>query len=212
MQAAGKAASISSAAVDENSTGASAFAKQLFELNSLPCFLVGLANGSALGGGFGYLCCCDCVIARKSSFFALSEVKLGVIPATISPYVVAKIGPSNARRIFMTGEAFDVEKASHMGLVQDVANSAEELARKAQALCDTMTFAAPQAAAAAKRLVRHVQFVPITQALMDFTAEELARVRMTEESREGMAAIQAGSKPPWASRTLRFPTVSVRKP
>lgn len=105
---------------DQNAAGAMVFANFLKDLNDLPVYTVALANGSAMGGGFGLLCCCDMVIARKTAFFALSEVKLGVIPATISPYVVAKIGPSNARRLFMTGETVNSDKGKEIGLVQEV--------------------------------------------------------------------------------------------
>ena len=94
-------------------------------------YTVALVNGSAMGGGFGFLCCCDCVIAKKTAFFALSEVKLGVIPATISPYVLAKIGPGNARRLFMTGETVNGDKGMSIGLVQEVVATNEELLKKA---------------------------------------------------------------------------------
>ena len=154
------------------------FATMLANLNGLPVYVVALANGSAMGGGFGLLCCCDCVIARKTAFFALSEVKLGVIPATISPYVVAKIGPSNARRLFMTGETISGEKAIAAGLVQEVVDSPEALVVAAQKICDTMLLAAPGAVASAKDLVMAVQYRPITPELMKHTATELSRVRL----------------------------------
>ena len=86
----------------------------------------------------------------RSCFFALSEVKLGVIPATISPYVVAKIGPSNARRLFMTGETVNVDKAKEIGLVQEIVDTPEAMAKKAQEICDAVLLAAPGAAVAAK--------------------------------------------------------------
>jgi len=190
---------------NDNDKSALAFALMLEDLNNLPVYLVALANGSAMGGGFGLLCCCDCVIARKSCFFALSEVKLGVIPATISPYVVAKIGPSNARRLFMTGEAITVDKAVASGLVQEVVDTPEDLVKSAQKICDLMLLAAPGAAAAAKKLVRNVQYRPITEELMQYTASELASVRVTEECKNGMAAVQASKKPPWASNPITFP-------
>ena len=153
-----------------------------------------------MGGGFGLLSCCDCVIARKTAFFALSEVKLGVIPATISPYVVAKINPSNARRLFMTGETINAEKAKEIGLIQEIVATPEELAKAAQSICDVMTLAAPRAVAASKRLVRSVQYKPIDPELMEFTANQLAEIRMGTESTDGMAAVQKGAKPAWAAK------------
>jgi len=208
FQAAQKAGNeaIASGKANENEEGAFAFAKLLQDLNELPCYTVALANGSAMGGGFGLLCCCDCVIARKTAFFALSEVKLGVIPATISPYVVAKIGPANSRRLFMTGETINVEKALVIGLVQEVVATPEELVKQAQQICDTVLLAAPGAVAAAKKLVASVQYQPITEELQRYTADQLAKVRMSEESTGGMIAVQAGKKPPWATAPLKFPT------
>ena len=188
-----------------NDASADAFANFLYDLNSLDCYVVALANGSAMGGGVGLLCCCDCVLARKTCYFALSEVKLGVIPATISPYVVAKIGPPNARRLFMTGETIPAEKALAMGLVQEVVTTPEELVKEAQKICDTLLLAAPGAVAAAKKLVMNVQYQPITKELQKYTANQLALVRATEESAGGMVAVQAGKKPPWASSPLTFP-------
>ena len=201
----GNEAKAAGGADDQNAKGAQAFAEFLQSLNELPCYVVGLANGSAMGGGFGLLSCCDCVLARKTSFFALSEVKLGVIPATISPYVVAKIGPSNARRLFMTGETINVDKAREMGLVQEVVESPEKLAAEAQKICDTMLLAGPAAVAAAKALVRNVQYRPITPELQAYTAEQLARVRMSPESTGGMVAVQQGKKPPWATSAMKLP-------
>jgi methylglutaconyl-CoA hydratase len=188
-----------------NDASAGEFANLLHALNSLPVYVVGLANGSAMGGGFGFLCCCDTVIARRGCFFALSEVKLGVIPATISPYVVAKIGPSNARRLFMTGETLNVDKAVAIGLVQEVVDTIPALAQEAQKVCEVMKLAAPGAVAAAKALVRNVQYQPITAELQAYTAKQLAEVRSSDESVGGMAAVQAGQKPPWAASPLTFP-------
>ena len=88
---------------NENQAGANLFAEMLADLNSLPCFVVGLANGTAMGGGYGLLCCCDTVIAKKSAMFALSEVKLGVIPATISPFVIAKCHALLSRSALLAG-------------------------------------------------------------------------------------------------------------
>jgi len=190
---------------DKNSESAGGFAVMLKALDSLPVYLVALAQGSAMGGGFGFLSVCDCVIARKSAFFALSEVKLGVIPATISPYVVAKIGPSNARRLFMTGETINAEKAKEVGLVQEIVNTPEDLIKEAQKICDTLVAAAPRAVAASKNLVRNVQYKPITQEIMDYTAGELATIRMGEECTSGMIAVQAGKKAPWATKPMPFP-------
>jgi len=181
------------------------FADLLAGINELPCYVVGLANGSAMGGGFGLLSICDTVVARKTAFFALSEVKLGVIPATISPYVVAKIGPSNSRMLFMTGETINADRAKEIGLVQEVVMMPEDLMKAGQKICDTMSAAAPGAVASAKELVRSVQYRPITKELMAATQAELVRVSCTEECAGGMVAVQQGKKAPWTTQDMSMP-------
>ena len=182
-----------------------AFSDLLATINNLPVYVVGLANGSAMGGGFGLLSLCDMVIARKIAFFALSEVKLGVIPATISPYVVAKIGCSTARRLFMTGETIHVQKAVEIGLVQEVVDTADEMMKAAQKICEVMQSSAPQAVAAAKALVRTVQYKPITEELVDYTQAELVRVSCSKECEDGMLAVQQGKKAPWTQTPMDMP-------
>ena len=200
-----KAAAEGRPAVLEPSKKGEEFADLLAAINSLPVYVVGLANGSAMGGGFGLLSLCDCVIARKTAFFALSEVKLGVIPATISPYVVAKIGPSHARRLFMTGETISAEKAKEIGLVQEVVSTPEELTKEAQRILELMQACAPGAVASAKELVRTVQYKPITEELMAHTQAELIRVSCSDEAAGGMAAVQQGKKAPWTTTQMYLP-------
>ena len=105
----------------------------------------------------------------------------------------------------MTGETINVEKAKEIGLVQEVVDSPEAMAKAAQAICDVMLLAAPGAVAASKVLIRNVQYKPITQDVIDYTADQLAQVRMSEESTGGMIAVQAGKKPPWATSPMKFP-------
>ena len=190
---------------DKNATGAKGFAAMLASLASLPVYVVALCNGTAMGGGIGLLCCCDCVIAKRTAMFALSEVKLGVIPATISPYVVARIGVSNSRRLFMTGEAITSETARQMGLVNEVVGDDAALLAEAKRICKLVTLAAPGAAAAAKLLVTNVANKVVDEALVTYTAGELARVRMSDECAAGMVAVQAGQKPPWAASEVTLP-------
>jgi len=192
---------------DQNAAGALQFAKLLDDLSNLPCYVVALANGTAMGGGFGLLSCCDCVIAKKTAMFALSEVKLGVIPATISPYVVARIGVSNARRFFMTGEAITSDVAIAAGLVNIAVDDEKGLAKEAQRICKLMTLAAPAAIKASKKLVAGVANKVINEELMVYTAGQLAQIRMGKEAEAGMIAVQAGQKPPWAEKELVFPEV-----
>merc|ERR1719497_247922 len=101
-------------------------AKSQNAIQLLPQFTICLANGSAMGGGIGVVCCCDYVIAVKKAYFVLSEVKIGVIPATISPYVIAKIGTSNAKRFFCEAENISASKAQEYGMVNEVVENMKE--------------------------------------------------------------------------------------
>jgi len=204
--AAAKAKETGAAEADnDNDKSAMAFAKMLEALNSLPVYLVGLVNGSAMGGGVGLVSVCDYVVARKSAFFALSEVKLGVIPATISPYVIAKIGAGAARKTFMTGDTMKVDEAVKVGLVNEIVETPDEMKKVAERILTVMKLSAPGAAAAAKSLILNVVNKPITEELMAYTANQLAMVRVTEECASGMIAVQAGKKPPWSETPLVYP-------
>jgi len=191
---------------DMNKSSSMDFAHMLRDLANLDAYVVGLANGTAMGGGFGLLSCCDCVVAKKTAMFALSEVKLGVIPATISPYVVEKIGVANSRRLFMTGEAITSEQATKINLVQVLVDDEKGLETEAKRICKVMTLAAPEAVKASKRLVQSVKNKVIDETVMAYTAGQLAMVRAGEEAVSGMAAVQAGTKPVWASKELTLPT------
>ena len=123
---------------DGNASSANQFAEFLNDLHQLKCHTVGLCNGSAMAGGIGLLCCCKHVIAKKQGMFSLSEVKLGVIPAAISPYVVEKMGVSNARRFFMTGETINSAAAVKSLLVDAIVPENSSLELEAKKICEQM--------------------------------------------------------------------------
>jgi len=180
------------------------FGDLLHLIHTLPCLTIGVAQGGAYGGGFGLLSCCDIVIAVASAKFALSEVRLGMIPATISPYVIQKIGIAFAQRYFLTGEAFSAERAKEMGLISEVVPAAEHLTPAVQKILDNMTLCAPGAVAASKRLVQNVVNRPVVpgEELRAFTAGELRKVVKSPEVREGATAHQQKRKPRWAATKL----------
>ena len=127
----------------------------------------------------------------------LSEVKLGVIPATISPYVVGKIGVANAKRLFCTAERFSAAKAKEYGLVQEVLVDESAMGAFVQKICHDMTLCAPGAVAASKRLIEGVAGKTIDDELIAYTAKELAKVRVTDECKEGFSALIEKRKPAW---------------
>ena len=163
---------------DENLADANALRHMLESIDRCPAPVVSLVQGHALGGGAGIVACCDVAIAHDDAVFAFSEVKLGIIPSVVSPFVLAKIGESAARRYFVTGERFDARTALRIGLVHEVAADLDEaLAR----LTTELGTAGPRAMRAAKRLVLDRPDGPET-------ARRIAERRTSEEGQEGLRA------------------------
>src|SRR3982751_4392853 len=140
---------------DENVRDARAMARMFEALDALPIPLIGRIHGAALGGGVGLAAVCDIVVAAEDAAFAFTEVKLGILPAVISPYVLAKIGRSAARELFLTGARFSAERAREIGLVHAV-GAADELDRVVAKYVNDLLTSAPEAIAAAKRLIADV--------------------------------------------------------
>lgn len=157
---------------------------------------IALVNGPAMGGGLGLVAAADIAIASEDAFFALSEVRLGLIPAVISPFVVRSIGARQARRFFLTGERFDAAKAKEMGLVHMVCMGAQLEATLDGVISDIL-FGAPGAQAAAKDLVKRVAHRAIDDGVMEETAGLIARARAGGEGREGVNAFLEKRKPGW---------------
>src|SRR4051812_3793175 len=163
---------------DENVADALRLRAMLDAIDSCPAPVVARVQGHALGGGCGLVACCDVVVAEPSAVFAFSEVKLGIVPAVISPFALAKIGPSAARRWFVTGERFTADVALRIGLIHEVA---ADLDAAVDAVLAELLSAGPQAARAAKELAR------VPQSAED-TARSIARHRTSEEGQEGLRA------------------------
>ncbi|MBM3565491.1 MAG: enoyl-CoA hydratase/isomerase family protein [Alphaproteobacteria bacterium] len=182
---------------DENIRDARALAEMLRALNDLPIPTIALIQGAALGGGVGLVSCCDVAIASDAAVFSLSETKLGLIPATIGPYVAAAIGERQARRYFLTAERFSAAEARRIGLVHEVVPAAE-LEITARRMVETLMANGPRAMREAKSLIRAIAGRPIDAAVIDDTARRIARVRATDEAREGLAAFLEKRKPSWS--------------
>jgi methylglutaconyl-CoA hydratase len=173
--------------LDENVADANAM-RQMFEaIDRCPAPVVARVQGHALGGGVGLVTTADIAIAEPGTLFAFSEVKLGIIPAVISPFALAKIGPGAARRYFVTGERFDAETALRIGLVSEVAADLDGAVERAVA---ELLSAGPHAARWAKRLVRERPDGPET-------ARITAQLRASEEGQEGLRAFLEKRKPSW---------------
>lgn len=165
---------------EENRNDALALAGMLNRLNTLPQLTIALVHGAAFGGGFGLVSCCDVVLAGEKALFSLSEVKLGLIPATIGPYVIQAIGPRQARRFFQTGERFGAQKALEIGLVHEVGDIEVLLA----GLLDDIAKNGSYAMRAAKKLCFDLSGAYISEAVRENTAERIAAIRTGEEAQE----------------------------
>jgi len=182
----------------ENREDAMALARMLKALWDLPPLTVALVEGAAFGGGVGLAAACDMAVATADAKFSFSEVKLGLTPATVSPYVVAAVGPRRARALFATGRAFSAEEALRFGLVDEVVEGAAGL-RAAQArIAGEMQACAPGAVGEAKRLVDHVWGREIDDGLLRETARRIAAARAGDEGQEGVRAFLERRKPGWA--------------
>lgn len=180
----------------ENLADAEALGGLLRTLDALAKPTLALVQGPAFGGGVGLVACCDLAVAVDEATFCLSEVRLGLIPAVISPYVVAAIGARAARRYFLTAERFSAETAWRLGLVHEVARR-EHLEERAEALLAELLKGGPQALVEAKRLVRDVAGRPQDPALPGDLAGRIARLRVGQEGQEGLSAFLEKRRPNW---------------
>jgi methylglutaconyl-CoA hydratase len=181
----------------ENLADARGLATLMQRLNFLPKPTIAAVQGPAYGGGVGLVAACDIAVAVESAAFALTEVRLGLIPAVISPYVVSAIGERAARRYFLTAERFDAATAYRLGLVHEVVAPAELDAAVGRHIANLLQ-GGPVAQAAAKKLIRRVGRGTINVAMIDDTAERIARARAGEEGREGLTAFLEKRKPSWS--------------
>ncbi|MBA4792428.1 MAG: enoyl-CoA hydratase/isomerase family protein [Phenylobacterium sp.] len=182
----------------DNRDDAMAMAQMLKNLWDVPALTVALVEGGAFGGGAGLVAACDMAIAKADAKFAFSEVKLGIVAATISPYVVAAVGPRTARGLFATGRVFDAAHAEKIGLVTEVVADEAALEAAMEQLIDGMLACGPVAVAESKRIVDRVTHERIDRGVMEETARTIARVRVSEEGQEGVRAFLEKREPRWA--------------
>ena len=181
---------------EENLRDCHALAKMLHTLYTMPQPTIARIQGAAFGGAVGLVSCCDIAIAAKPASFSLSEVKIGLVPATISPYVIAAIGERASRGYFVTAERFDAETAEQLGLVSEV-TKVEELDTKIEEIVAAVLANSPAAVKAAKQLIFDTSGKPINESLINQTCETIAAIRVSEEGQEGLKAFLEKRAPKW---------------
>jgi methylglutaconyl-CoA hydratase len=183
---------------EENVRDARALSRMFEALNRLPIPLVGRIHGAALGGGIGLAAVCDIVVAAEDAIFGFTEVKLGIVPAVISPFAIAKIGESAARELFLTGARFSAARAREVGLVHTVVDAAD-LDRAVARHVNDLASSGPRAVAAAKALIASVVSSD-ADAAIEHTVQSIARQRVSAEGQEGMRAFLEKRTPAWIAR------------
>lgn len=169
----------------------------LFEtLNACPKPVIGSIHGAAIGGGVGLVSICDYVLCSQETVFSLSEVRLGIVPACIGPFVISKVGESHARALFLSGERFNADRALRIGLAHEVLPDQAQLEQRAFALAQQMLQCGPHAMAAAKTLIHELKEKNFRES-QDYVAQMLAQLRVSEEGQEGLKAFLERRKPDW---------------
>lgn len=182
--------------LDDNLNDARTLARMLRALAELGKPTIARIQGAALGGGMGLAAACDIAVASSQAVFATSEVKFGIIPSAISPYVLRAIGARQATRYFQSAERIDAARAHEIGLVHETV-APEALDAKVADIVAALLQGGPLAQAAAKDLIRAVDGEPVNETLVEETAHRIARLRATPEAREGIGAFLDKRSPAW---------------
>jgi methylglutaconyl-CoA hydratase len=184
---------------DENVRDSSQLAKMFALMDKCPLPIVGRIQGAAIGGGVGLVAVCDVAIAASAAKFGLSEVKLGILPAVISPYVIRKIGETHARALFLTGERFEADRALRIGLVHRVVDSEAELDAAVYETVTQLKTSGPEAVRECKKLIAYVAGHDLVDAI-PYTIEAIAERRVSEEGQEGMQAFLSKGLAAWITK------------
>ena len=182
---------------EESQRDSRALAEMLRALAQMRKPTIARVQGPAYGGGVGLVAACDIAIATFDAHFALSEVRLGIIPAVISPHVIAAIGERYARRYMLTAERFSAAEAYRIGLLHEIVPGEEELDEAVGEIVDALLKNSPNALGECKELIRAVASRPLTQEVIEDTAQRIARLRASDEGKEGMSAFLEKRKPNW---------------
>lgn len=185
------------ASEEENRQGALRLSRVLNKLNTLPVVTIACVQGAAMGGGLGLVACCDIVIAQENAIFSFSEVQVGLIPATISPYVLNTIGQRQARRYFQTGEKMSPARAQEMDLVHEVVLDDDAMNEQLETLLRSIRTNGPSAMKQAKQLCLDYAGKTVTEEVIKDTADRIAQARVSAEAQEGIQAFLEDRKPDW---------------
>jgi methylglutaconyl-CoA hydratase len=180
----------------QNLDDADELATLMHKLDKFPKPTIAMVQGAAFGGAVGLVACCDIAIASDTASFCLSEVKIGLIPAVISPYVMRALGERQSRRYFLTAERFSAETAQTLGLLHEVV-SADELQEKTNALAENLLQNSPAAMSAAKALIHNIYNRKISNNVVAHTTQAIAEIRVSEEGQEGLGAFLEKRRPNW---------------
>jgi methylglutaconyl-CoA hydratase len=181
---------------EENYQDALRLAELMFRLYNTPKPTIAQVNGASIGGSNGLLAACDIAIASDQAVFSLSEVKIGLVPACIGPYVLKKIGESSCRELFLTGERIGANRAKELGLVNEVVPH-DDLAERVDEIVSSLISSGPYALAVSKKLLTSIQSMS-TAEIKEYTARCIAELRSGNEAQEGMSAFFEKRKPTWA--------------
>jgi methylglutaconyl-CoA hydratase len=184
---------------EQNVADAQVLAAMMHTLYTFPKPLVGLVQGAAVGGGVGMVSCCDIVVASDAASFRLSEVKLGIVPAVISPYVVRAVGSRAAQRYFLTAEPFSATEAKNLGLIHEIVPERMIPAASAK-LIERLMAGGPKAQRTAKELLHKIEPVEISDDVVAYTTELIADLRASPEGQEGLKAFLEKRQPNWPKR------------
>ena len=181
----------------ENVEDAGRLGKLLKTIQFIPKITIALVHGNAFGGGVGLAATCDIVIARSDAKFCLSEVRIGIIPSIIAPYVIQAIGPRQARRYFLTAERISAQTAERIGLVHEVVQDDDELLTVLNMLLQAVRDGAPTAQARGKKVIQALTNRPIDDEMIQYTVEQIAEARASAEGIEGLSAFLNKREPSW---------------
>ena len=182
--------------LEQNKNDAMKFSKMLKKIDEFYCPTIAIINGHAFGGGLGILSVCDFKIADSKSKFCFSEVKLGLIPAMIGPYIIRSLGFSNTKKLFLTGEVFGTSLANQMNLIDKFVDT-ENIIDERNTLIDKLLAGGPKAQSAIKRYLQNIYSKNISDNLIDKAAENIAKIRVSEEGQKGIKAFLNKNKPDW---------------
>ena len=182
--------------LEENKNDAMKFSKMLKKIDEFYCTTIAIINGHAFGGGLGVLSACDFTIADSKSKFCFSEVKLGIIPAMIGPYILRNLGYNNTKKLFLTGEIFDADQATTLNLI-DKFVSTERIINERNILIDKLLLGGPKAQTAIKTYLKNIYSKSISDDVIKYAAENIADLRVSKEGQKGIKAFLNKSNPDW---------------